>query len=62
MSSYDRTTPKPGHSRAADGPSDEDIEDAWDQYDEEIAEQSATDIDRETSVASESLDDIYRDC
>jgi hypothetical protein len=52
------TTPTPGHSRAAH----RDIEAAWDQYDEEQEEEeSQTDVDRKNTVASESMEDIYRD-
>lgn len=52
------TTPKPGHSRAVNVANDEDIAEAWDEYDEDQEEEeSAPDFDRKI----EPLDDIYRD-
>src|ERR1700738_1298574 len=47
------TTRKPGHSQAADDPSDEEIDDQCDEGEEEIR----PGFDREI----EPLDDIYRD-
>jgi hypothetical protein len=37
---------------------EDDIDDAWDQHDEDVQEQSAPDYDRESDVASGSVDDI----
>ncbi len=44
---------------AGDNSLEDDIDDAWDQYEEE-QEAAATDIDRENRVASESVDDILQ--
>jgi hypothetical protein len=55
MDEYDARLAK--EKAEAESP-DEDIDDAWDQHDEEVKEQSAPDYDREKET--ESVDDILR--